>query len=148
MTAVRYVSLNPVRARLVAQAQDWPWSSVSAHLAGRDDGLVTVRSVLERVSDFGAWPRAGNDNDYTALRASEGTGRPLCAPAMVADLERVLGRPIARRAAGQRPNASDNAPTTTVLKGNRLPCRRILAAPPVKDQTRRATPNHDCFEGQ
>ena len=39
--AVRYVSLNPVRARLVAQAQDWPWSSVRAHLSGRSDGITT-----------------------------------------------------------------------------------------------------------
>jgi putative transposase len=26
MAAVRYVGLNPVRARLVAKAEDWPWS--------------------------------------------------------------------------------------------------------------------------
>jgi len=34
--AVCYVSLNPVRAGLVARAEDWPWSSVRAHLAGMD----------------------------------------------------------------------------------------------------------------
>ena len=28
MAAVRYVALNPVRARLAAKAEDWPWSSV------------------------------------------------------------------------------------------------------------------------
>lgn len=33
--AVRYVSLNPVRARLVERAEDWAWPSVRAHLAGR-----------------------------------------------------------------------------------------------------------------
>ncbi len=109
MTAVRDVSLNPVRARTVEQAQDWPWSSVRAHLAGRDDGLVTVRPVLERVFDFGAWLRAGHDNEYTALRSSEGTGRPLGAPAMVADLEPLLGRPTASRAAGRKPNALNYA---------------------------------------
>lgn len=49
---MRYVSLNPVRARLAMQAQDWPWSSVRAHLAGEDDGLVHVRPVLERVRNF------------------------------------------------------------------------------------------------
>ena len=38
--AARYVSLNPVRARLVARAQDWRWSSVRANLDGRDDGLT------------------------------------------------------------------------------------------------------------
>jgi putative transposase len=36
--ALRYVSLNPVRARLVARAQDWRWSSASAHLRLRDYG--------------------------------------------------------------------------------------------------------------
>jgi len=46
MAAARYVALNPVRARLVAEAQDSPWSSVRAHLAGRDDGLVQVTPIL------------------------------------------------------------------------------------------------------
>ena len=32
--AVRYVSLNPVRARLVARAQDWRWSSARTSTAG------------------------------------------------------------------------------------------------------------------
>src|ERR1700730_8885048 len=34
-SAVSYVSLNPVRARLVSRAQEWTWSSVRAHLAVR-----------------------------------------------------------------------------------------------------------------
>ena len=46
--AVRYVSLNPVRARLVARPQDWRWSSVAAHLAQQDDPLVVVAPVIER----------------------------------------------------------------------------------------------------
>jgi putative transposase len=32
IAAVRHVSLNPVRARLVRKAEDWAWSSVRAHL--------------------------------------------------------------------------------------------------------------------
>ena len=39
-SAVRYVSLNPVRARLVARARDWAWSSVAAHLGEAEDPLV------------------------------------------------------------------------------------------------------------
>src|SRR5271170_6743949 len=38
--AVRYVSLNPVRARLVDSPEQWPWSSVRAHLAAKSDALV------------------------------------------------------------------------------------------------------------
>jgi putative transposase len=36
----------------VARAEDWPWSSVRAHLAGADDPLVTVHPVLGRVPSF------------------------------------------------------------------------------------------------
>jgi REP-associated tyrosine transposase len=52
IAAARYVALNPVRARLVARAQDWEWSSARAHLSGRDDGLVRVAPLIERVGRF------------------------------------------------------------------------------------------------
>ena len=53
--AVRYVSLNPVRAKLVERARDWPWSSVTADCTARNDGLVNVAPVLERYGDFTAF---------------------------------------------------------------------------------------------
>ena len=49
MLAARYVALNPVRAHLVQRPQDWAWSSIRAHLDGRDDGLVTVAPLLDRL---------------------------------------------------------------------------------------------------
>jgi putative transposase len=49
LAAARYVERNPVRARLCARPQDWPWSIAAAHLAGGDDALVTVRLLLELV---------------------------------------------------------------------------------------------------
>ena len=105
IAAVRYVSLNPVRARLVSRADEWPWSSVRAHLTGADDGLVRVRPVLQRVSDFAGLIASGasDDDSFAAIRAAEKTGRPLGTADFVADLERRLGRPIARRAPGRKP---------------------------------------------
>lgn len=35
-----YVDLNPVRARMVQQPQDYPWSSARAYLQGADDPLL------------------------------------------------------------------------------------------------------------
>jgi putative transposase len=49
MLAARTVALKPVRARLVQRPQDWAWSSLRAHLDGRDDGLVTVAPLLDRL---------------------------------------------------------------------------------------------------
>jgi REP-associated tyrosine transposase len=107
VAAVRYVALNPVRARLAAKAEDWPWSSVRAHLASKDDALVTTRPVLERVADFAGLIANGEDDArFSALRASELTGRALGNAAFIADLERRLGRPVARRAPGRKPRAS------------------------------------------
>ena len=104
LAAVRYVSLNPVRARLAPRAEDWAWSSVRAHLAAEDDGLVTVRPVLDRVERFAELIRTeADDPAFALLRAAESTGRPLGAADFVADLERRLGRPIARRAPGRKP---------------------------------------------
>src|ERR1700733_830917 len=78
IAAIRYVALNPVRARLVARAEEWKWSSVRAHLAAKDDGLAIVAPVLQRVKDFAAFLADKTDESgFAALRASEQTGRPL-----------------------------------------------------------------------
>jgi REP-associated tyrosine transposase len=76
--AVRYVSLNPVRASLVKRAEEWPWSSVRAHLAERSDGLVTVQPVLDRWPDFADMLEVmPSGAEMNALRKAETSGRPL-----------------------------------------------------------------------
>ena len=106
IAAVRYVSLNPVRAGLVVRADDWAWSSVRAHRAGANEGWVEVGPVLDRVEDFAALVSADpkiearHSGQVQALRASERTGRPLGARDFVNDLERRPRRPLARRAPG------------------------------------------------
>ena len=52
LAAVRYVELNPLRARMVSRPEEWRWSSVSAHLSGIDDRLVKAQPMLDRVSDW------------------------------------------------------------------------------------------------
>lgn len=108
LAAVRYVSLNPVRAGLAPRAEDWPWSSVTAHLSGRDDGLVSVRPVLAQVEQFRDLiePDPDRDGDFLALRAAERTGRPLGGRDFVLDLERRLGRPLSPRGRGRKAAAA------------------------------------------
>ena len=74
-----------MRARLVARAKKWPWSSVRAHLAGRDDGVVTVAPALERVGPFAAFldETADADAALIALRRAETTGRPIGSAAWI-----------------------------------------------------------------
>jgi putative transposase len=103
--ALCYVSLNPVRAGLVARAEDWPWSSLRAHLTGQDDSLVNVDPVLESMPDFRELLGQGCDEGYAALRRAERTGRPAGAEDFVIGLEHSLGRRIARRSPGRKPAA-------------------------------------------
>jgi putative transposase len=103
MAAARYVELNPVRARLAETPEAWPWSSARAHLDGRDDGLASVAPLLERAPDWRGFLGHGlAEDEHKALQAAERTGRPLGAPAFVADLERRLGRTLAKAKPGPR----------------------------------------------
>ena len=103
--AVRYVSLNPVRARLVEKAQDWRWSSVAAHLAGKDDRLVRVAPVLERYGDFAAFlGQGGNDEAaWRRLRMLESSGRPLGSDDWLAAIETKTGRKLRPQKRGPKP---------------------------------------------
>ena len=101
--ALCYVSLNPVRAGLVERAEDWPWSSVRAHLAGRDDELVTVKPALDRLPSFRELLKTECGDAIHNLKRSERTGRPAGAEEFVLGLERLLRRPVARRSPGRKP---------------------------------------------
>jgi putative transposase len=106
LACARYVEQNPVRARLVERAQDWPWSSARAHLRTRDDELVLVEPLLSRIagwSEFLAQPP--REDVFSAIRSGARTGRPLGLPTFVEELEAQLGRPLARRRAGRKPQA-------------------------------------------
>jgi putative transposase len=105
VAALRYVALNPVRARLVERAADWRWSSTAAHLAGEGDSVVDVAPALDRVGDFAAF--LGEEFDealsYAALRKAESVGRPVGSKAWLADMEERTGLTLAPRKRGPTP---------------------------------------------
>jgi putative transposase len=75
--ALRYVSLNPVRARLVERPQDWRWASTRAHLSGKHDGITARAPVKERISDFADFLAGAAETDlFSRLRTAESIGRP------------------------------------------------------------------------
>jgi len=77
---VRYVGLNPVRAGLVANASEWPWSSVRAHLGGNADPLLTPGPVAELLGSDAAWVFGASRKDgaiWAELRRASQSGQPL-----------------------------------------------------------------------
>ena len=89
VTALRYVALNPVQARLVEQAEDWPWSSTRALIAGVDDHVIKIAPALERVGNFAAFlgEELCEALSYAALRKAESVGRPVGSKLWLAELE-------------------------------------------------------------
>ena len=107
MAAARYVALNPVRARLVERAEDWRWSSVGAHLSGRDGGLVSVAPLIERCGGRFAdlIETAPSVEALSALRAAETIGRPVGSSAFLDRLAAATGRDPRPKRRGPKPKA-------------------------------------------
>ena len=113
MAAIPYVALNPVRAKLVPRAADWPWSSTRALLAGRDDTVVTVAPVLDMVDDFAALLGAAEDEAaVNAIRRSRSTGRPVGAGEWIAALEASTARDLTAGKRGPKPRPQGAAEET------------------------------------
>jgi putative transposase len=108
IAAARYLALNPVKARLVEQPPQWPHASVRAHLAGRDDRLVTVAPLLERVGRFAdLWEAAKREDRSDAFDAPGGNFRPLGSAEFLAGLEARLGRAVLPGKRGPKPRGGE-----------------------------------------
>jgi putative transposase len=104
LAAVRYLAFNPVRAKLVQHPQDWQWSSVAAHMRGRDDELVAVKPLL----DIAPEPRQLFEMSLTEagalfdIETKSVTGRPLGGASFITDVERQLGYAVMPKKRGRK----------------------------------------------
>jgi putative transposase len=79
LACTRYIELNPVRAGLAKEPGDWCWSSVNAHMKGKDDILVKTKPLLEMVNI--PWEKFlsfdAQEPEIGLFRKHERTGGPL-----------------------------------------------------------------------
>jgi hypothetical protein len=94
----------------VSCAEDWPWPSTRAQLAGEDDELATAAPVRALIPDFAALLAIPAEAATTSrIERTPTIGRPLGRPEWIAMLERRLGRPLAPRKPGQKPRVEQDA---------------------------------------
>lgn len=109
LNAVRYVELNPVRARIVAKAEDYAWSSAAAHCGQRKDPLVDLKPrsrLLAGIVNWSKWLAEDIAVDaFTTLRHHGGQNLPCGSSEFVAELERSAGRQLRFRPRGGQPNS-------------------------------------------
>lgn len=111
--AVKYVELNPLRARMVTRPEDYRWSSAQLHLEAdrndtrRDTGLVAMDCpLLDVVKDWRRWLRDGLPAELVnKMRVRTRTGNPLGDNDFVARIEGILGRRVRPKKMG-RPRKS------------------------------------------
>jgi putative transposase len=104
LAAARDIALNPVVAGLMSRAEDWPWSSTRAQLAGEDDERATVAPMRALIPDFAALLAGPADAAATTqIERAPTIGRPLGEPERITMIERRLGRPLAPRKPGPKP---------------------------------------------
>jgi putative transposase len=103
MATVRYVELNPVRAKLCEKAEDWPWSSASSHLARRDDSVTSVKPMLELVDDWQSYLAIEpTEEQLSAIRKHTSSGRPAGIEDFIDKLELVSGRRLRKLKPGPK----------------------------------------------
>jgi putative transposase len=103
--AVRYVERNPLRAGMVADAENYPWSSARSHCGVVGDALLTTdwpdRSSIQ---DWSAWLAETPDlNSELLIRSRTYTGRPCGDAEFVRDIEALVGRRLAPKKPGPKP---------------------------------------------
>jgi putative transposase len=105
LNAFLYVALNPVRARLVANAADWPWASTRSYLSGEDDGVTLRAPLMSRFPDMRGLLENAHVEDTAAfnrLRKAETIGRPLGSTEFLQSLTERFGRTFTPAKPGPR----------------------------------------------
>lgn len=107
LAAARYIELNPVRAGLVKQPQEWKWSSASAHCNGGGGDFDFDLKELWEYTGTGQLEWKGflagveSTEEVSDIRTYTHTGRPLGSGKMVAALEREYGRRLRALSVGR-----------------------------------------------
>lgn len=101
--AMRYIERNPVRAKIVENAMDYPWSSAKAHILKQKDSLLDDNFMGSEIKD---WKLFLSDTDKQAdinlLKTHINSGRPLGDKQFIEVLEKLTGRILGRQKPGPK----------------------------------------------
>lgn len=101
LTVLRYVERNPVRAGLVSQAEDWPWSSLYVLTHPPALPLLVPGPVSRPEHWLALVNEAEPQPELDRLRTSVNRGRPFGSPSWSERMAALLGLEAATRPQGR-----------------------------------------------
>jgi putative transposase len=110
LACMAYIDLNPVRADMVAQARDYPWSSHAHYVGLRADKLLTPHALVwalgntpfAREATYAELVQAGiSAGQQQALTDSALRGWALGGPEFVENLQKKTTRRVSKATAGR-----------------------------------------------
>lgn len=118
LACMAYIDLNPVRAGMVAQARDYPWSSHAHYIGLRSDRLVTPHPLVwalgntpfAREAAYADLVQAGiSAGQQQALTDSALRGWALGEPEFVRNLQKLTARRVTKGVAGRPSSAKEES---------------------------------------
>ncbi len=99
----RYIECNPVKADMVAVAEEYPWSSAKAHLMEKSDALLANPSWLE-AKEYNSYVDYVKNSDTemdSAIRKATSTGRPFGTESFIDEIEFLVSRSLRPKKSGR-----------------------------------------------
>lgn len=110
LACCRHVELNPVRAGLGADPQDYPWSSYRSRAGWSaqpnpdlDEGYLSLGATAqERITHYRSWVRAASpDREWESIRDAIKRSQLTGANRFMDDVAKNIGRRVHRRGQGR-----------------------------------------------
>ena len=96
--AMRYVELNPVRAKLCRKPWRYEWSSAAAHIDGDTESELLDLSGWYKMISANQWREeladGVDEQQVDRLRLNTHTGRPLGSDSFLSKCEKLIGRRV------------------------------------------------------
>lgn len=107
LQVLRYIELNPVRARMVEKAWGWKWSSAQAHIAGQDPNGLLNMNYWEKIIAKEKWKEFLENTSaeglvQTQIRRTTIQGFLLGSEATARRLELELGKQLLPKKRGRK----------------------------------------------
>ncbi len=101
--AMRYIERNPVRAKIVENAWEYPWSSANSHVLKRKDALLEDNFMVSEIKDWKLFlSEEDKQNEVNLFKMHASTGRPLGDSQFIEEIEKLTGRVLHKQKPGPK----------------------------------------------